>query len=299
MNLIKIIVAILITMALLFVARKASQRVVSNVSESVTAGELTLQHVCSHIARGDTASARLDVRVDGGLLPDGSVIALYFTPRVGGERPAATAAYRRGEALVVPGEGLVYRATVPNQGRGTEFAYYFQLESSAGAVVAALPSSVSGSGASNLWFRFEGEGATWLLVTHIAGMFGAFLLMVLAFMTACENLRIKPVKVRLGKQVLWSTIILFMGTFPIGIWLEYQVYGTYWTGIPLGRDITDSKALIVFVYWLFLLIMLKGSALAAEPRRDLVKPTVARILTIVGVLISIGLYLIPHSSGNF
>lgn len=298
MNPVKIVIAVLITIALLAVARRASMRVVPIVTESATYAGLTLEHTCVHIFKGDSTAAQLDVKVTGGLLPEGTMISLYLTPRAEAEK-TNEASYRRFETSVVPGQGLTYRVIVPNQGRGSEFSYFFQLEDPSGDKLATVPASTPDKKGNHLWLRFEGSRFTTLLIVHIALMFGGFLLMVMAFMTSLENVHAKPIKTRLGKQVLWATIILFLGTFPIGIWLEYQVYATYWTGIPLGRDLTDSKALIVFIYWLFLLIVLKGSALAANPNRDLVKPAAARYLTIIGVLLSMALYLIPHSSGNF
>ena len=130
-------------------------------------------------------------------------------------------------------------------------------------------------------------------------MFGSFLFIVLATMTSLNDLRDDSIRLRFGNQVKWLTLILFVGGFPIGIWLNYQIYGAYWTGFPVGRDITDSKTLLIFIYWLVLLFLVKGTAFGGDKTRDLVQPAVARMLTIIGALISVGLYLVPHSSGNY
>jgi hypothetical protein len=294
----KIILAVLITIALLVVARRASQRQVPVVVETTTYGELTLSHTCNHIFKGDNTTADLDVIVSGGLVPEDAVIALYYEPRPTDAAETGNPAARV-EAITIPGQALVYRVVVPNQGRGSEFSYRFRLEDTAGKVLATIPVEEIKDKPKQLWFRFEGPRSTILLIAHILCMFVSFLLMVFVLLTAFEDVKNKAVRIRLGKQTLWATIILFLGTFPIGIWLEYQVYATYWTGIPFGHDITDSKALIIFIYWLVMLYLLKGSALNNDPRKDLIGATAARWTAVVGVGLSLALYLVPHSSGSF
>jgi hypothetical protein len=294
----KIVLAILITIALLVVARRASQRQIPIVTVTTTYSDLTLSHTCSHVFKGDDTNADLDVSVSGGLLPDDAVIALYYEPRWT-DATETTNPPARVEAVTIPGHNLVYRVSVPNQGRGSEFSYRFQMENTAGQILATIPAEISKEKPNRLWFRFEGRRSLVLLVAHILGMFGSFLLMVIVLLTAFEDVKNQAVKIRLGKQTLWATVILFLGTFPLGMWLEYQVYGTYWTGIPFGRDRTDSKTLIIFLYWLIMLYLLKGSALSRNPRGDIVGPAAARWVAIIGVLLSLALYLVPHSSGNF
>jgi hypothetical protein len=294
----KVVLAVLITMALLVVAHRASQRQVPVVIETTTYGELTLSHTCNHIFKGDNTTADLDVIVSGGLVPEDAVIALYYEPRTT-DTAETTNPPARVEAITIPGRNLVYRVSVPNQGRGTEFSYRFQVEDAAGRVLATIPVEEGKDKPKQLWFRFEGPRSVVLLIAHIACMFGSFLLMVFVLLTAFEDVKNNAVRIRLGKQTLWATIILFLGTFPIGIWLEHQVYATYWTGIPFGRDITDSKALVIFIYWLVMLYLLRGSALSNDPRGDVVGPTAARWTAIVGVVLSLALYLVPHSSGSF
>jgi hypothetical protein len=294
----KVVLAILITMALLIVARRASQRQVPVVVETTTYGELTLSHTCNHVFKGDNTTADLDVVVSGGLVPEDVVIALYYEPRTT-DATETSNREARVEAITIPGHGLVYQVAVPNQGRGTEFSYRFQLEDAAGRILATIPVEGSKDKPKQLWFRFEGPRSAILLIVHILCMFVSFLLMVMVLLTAFEDVKNRAVRIRLAKQTLWATIILFLGTFPIGIWLEYQVYATYWTGIPFGRDITDSKALVIFIYWLVMLYLLKGSALSNDPRKDVIDVTAVRWVAVVGVVLSLALYLVPHSSGSF
>lgn len=292
----RIVVALILTLLLLVVARRASMRQQPPIEESASIGEIVLEHNSSHIIKGDDMSALIPVEIKDGTLPEGAGLFFHYRPRVLGEKNGS-GKYRR--IQLGPGEDGRFQAELANQGRGTEFEYYLTVENSTGAVIATIPDRSPDGGANTLWLRFEGKQSIPLLVAHIAGMFGGLFFGVLAFLTSLGKLGDTANNVCLGKQVLWAVIIIFLGTFPIGIWIEYQVYATYWTGIPLGRDITDSKGLLVFLAWLVTLILLKGSALSADPKRNLVGANGARVATIASLAITLSLYLIPHSSGNF
>lgn len=293
-----IVLALIITFAILVGARSGSMRKTPPIEEKIEFSDFTLEHNSSHIFKGDSTNAVMTVAITGGKLPDNYKLGLYYRPKIiaGYQGEIAFSRFDMKTTAATPD---VYEVTIINKKRGSEFHYYIQLEDSTGGVIASIPSSPDPDDPAFLWFRFEGSRSVPLLIAHIAGMFGGFLFMTLAFLTACGKVENSVVNVRLGKHILWTTIILFMGTFPIGIWLEYQVYATYWTGIPLGRDKTDSKALVVFLYWLILLVLMKGSALASRPSKNWLKPLAARIVTIIGFVISAGLYLLPHSSGDF
>jgi len=298
MSITKIVFALLLTISLLYVARKSSMRNIPPTTVEATYEDLKFSHSGDHIFKGDTTPAVFEVKVAGGLLPDGSELALYYEPR-GASQGALPANPQRIAGAAIPGEGLVYRFEIPNQGRGNEFEYYIQLEDASSLVLASLPPNLPDQAADPLWFRFEGRRSVPLLVTHITGMFASFLLMLLAFMAAVERLRSDQSRIRLGRLVLSATLALFLGGFALGFWINHQVYGAMWTGFPLGRDITDTKTLVIFFYWLFLLFLLRGSALYHNPRGDSVGAGSARWLTILGALLSIAAFLYPHSSGNY
>jgi hypothetical protein len=292
----KVVVALVLTLLLLVVARRASMRQQPPIVESTRHGELLLEHNSSHIVKGDDVDGIIPVTINQDSLPTGGKLLFYYRPRVLGEKHGTGAP--TAIELQQTGKGR-FEAVLANQGRGTEFEYYLQLESASGKPLALIPEGHRSDPTKSLWLRFEGQQSIPLLIAHIAGMFGGLFLAILAAMAALGDLRDAANSIRLGKQLLWTVIIIGLGTFPIGIWIEYQVYGTYWTGIPLGRDITDSKALVVFLAWLTTLILLKGSAFASAPSRNLVGVGGARVATILSLAITLALYLIPHSSGNF
>jgi hypothetical protein len=294
----RILLALLITIALLFFARRASMRQQPPIEESTSYNGLVLEHHSSHIIKGDNSNANIPVRVEKGSLPAGSEILFYYRPRVLGEK-SGSGAFESMRLQPAPANPRLFTALLTNHGRGTEFEYYIALVDSVGQTLATIPSVRKIGAQQTIWLRFEGKQSIPLLIAHIAGMFGGLFFVVLAFVTSFTDLNKTANNVALGKQVFWATLILFLGTFPIGIWIEHQVYDTYWTGIPLGRDITDSKALFLFLFWLATMILLKGSAFARKPEKNLVRAAGARVAVIVSFLVTLAAYLVPHSSGNF
>jgi len=294
----KIVLALIITFAILVGARSGSMRQTPPIEEKIELSDFSLEHNSSHIFKGDSTNAVMTVEITRGKLPDNYKLGFYYRPRKI-EGYEGEIAFSRFDMKTTVSQPNIYDVIIINKQRGSEFNYYIQLEDAAGEVIASMPASSDIHNPAYQWFRFEGLRSVPLLIAHIVGMFGGFLLMSLAFLTACGDVGNSVVNVRLGKQILWTSIILFLGTFPIGIWLEHQVYDTYWTGIPLGRDKTDSKGLVVFLYWFILLILMKGSAFLSRPSKNWIKPIAARVVTIMGFVISAGLYLIPHSSGDF
>lgn len=294
----RILLALLVTIALLFVARRASMRQQPPIEDSTTYNGLTLEHHSSHIFKGDYTNADIPVRIEQGNLPPGSEILFYYRPRVLGEKKGS-GAFESMRLQPAPANPNSFSAVLTNQGRGSEFEYYLALVDSSGQALATIPAEQKAGAQQTIWLRFEGQQSIPLLIAHIGGMFGGLFFVVLATLSSFTDLKKTASNVALGKQVFWATFILFLGTFPIGVWIEYQVYATYWTGIPLGRDITDSKGLFLFLFWLVTLILLKGSAFAGKPEKNLVGAGGARIATIVSFLVTMAAYLVPHSSGNF
>jgi hypothetical protein len=92
--------------------------------------------------------------------------------------------------------------------------------------------------------RFKGEVPAALLIVHIIFMFAGLLL---AFRTGLEALRRDG---RWQKLVLWTLTVTFFGGLIIGPLVQKYAFGAYWTGFPLGGDLTDSKTLFAVLVWL-------------------------------------------------
>ena len=115
-----------------------------------------------------------------------------------------------------------------------------------------------------------------ILFFHIILIFGA---MLLSTRTGLEFFNPEP-KIRL--LAFWTVGFLFVGGAILGPLVQYYAFGIFWSGWPVGIDLTDNKTAIALIGWIIVAVFLprlkrpKAWALGA-----------AILLTLV--------YLIPHS----
>jgi hypothetical protein len=289
----RIVLALIITSAILLILYNPTRRTSVRTDDTAFYHNLSLNHKSVQIIKESQGTITLEIDITGGQLPDGLDFALYYRPKSipGFEGEISFTQMPMTQANL---ESQKYFVLLENPGLGSAIEYYMQLEDNSGSVVSSLrPVS------SYYSVHVEGESSELSRGAHILAMFLQILFLVLVLLTSMENLHNYESNNRLGKQCLWLTIFLFVGMFPLGIWLDHQTSGHLWNGIPLGRDITQTAAMIVFIYWLILTILMKGTAFSSEPSKNILKPIGMRICTILGFLITVGLFLIPHSLGEF
>jgi hypothetical protein len=124
--------------------------------------------------------------------------------------------------------------------------------------------------------RFKGPVPAWILIPHILVM---FLALLTAVRGGLEALRPEG---QTGRYALWIVILLFIGGFILGPLIQKLSFGAWWTGFPLGFDLTDNKTLIAFVGWLVAL-------LAGGRGRG------SRWWVLGAALLMLAVYFIPHS----
>lgn len=115
-----------------------------------------------------------------------------------------------------------------------------------------------------------------LLGLHILAMFIAMLLSTRA---GLETFKKEP---NLKKFTFWTLGILTFGGFIMGAIVLKYAFGLYWTGFPLGMDLTDNKTLICWIMWVLTSIMIFKSA---RPKMWVI---IASIVTLI-------VFIIPHS----
>ncbi len=124
--------------------------------------------------------------------------------------------------------------------------------------------------------RFTGDVPPLVMIPHILLM---FLAMLFSSRTGIEAL-IK------GKNTFKYTIItlvtLFIGGIILGTVVQKYAFGAYWTGWPFGKDLTDNKTLIAFIFW----------AIAAFV---LYRNKAKRTMVVVAAVALLLIYMIPHS----
>ncbi len=68
----------------------------------------------------------------------------------------------------------------------------------------------------------------------------------------------------------------------IGVFVTHYAFGPWWTGFPVGNDITDNKTLIAFVGWIAAALTLGRSKLEKG-------------WVVFAALVTILVFAIPHS----
>jgi hypothetical protein len=121
--------------------------------------------------------------------------------------------------------------------------------------------------------RFKGKVPPWLLVAHVLFMFTG---MLLAFRAGLGAVRQEGNWPRLTAWTLGVTVV---GGLILGPIVQKFAFGAYWTGFPLGGDLTDSKTLFVALFWLAAHLLRKKG----------------RWWTIGATVLMVAVYLIPHS----
>ncbi|HAV41403.1 MAG TPA: hypothetical protein DCW97_03210 [Acidobacteria bacterium] len=170
--------------------------------------------------------------------------------------------------LSMKADGQQLTGFLPKQPPAGKFEYFVHLVKDSQEV--SLP------GEKPVLIRFKGKVSTPVLLAHILVMFLGMLFSMRAGLAA-----LRPAE-KTGTYAKWAAVTVFLGGFIFGPVIQKMAFGYFWTGFPLGRDVTDTKTLVIMIGWLAALL----SGRKTEPKRSWV--LAASLLTLV-------LYLIPHS----
>lgn len=91
--------------------------------------------------------------------------------------------------------------------------------------------------------RFKGDVPAAIMIPHIFVMFIAMLFSTRAGLEAILN---RPNVLSL---TVWTTISLAIGGLILGPVVQKLAFGAYWTGWPFGKDLTDNKTVVAFLFW--------------------------------------------------
>jgi hypothetical protein len=127
--------------------------------------------------------------------------------------------------------------------------------------------------------RFKGHVPDEYLFPHVILM---FLAMLFSMRVGLEAFRRDA---RLRTLVIWTTILLTAGGMILGPIVQKFAFGAFWTGFPFGTDLTDNKTLVAFIAWIAALIVVLRSK----------ESPVRRWMVLVASIITLAVYLIPHS----
>lgn len=205
--------------------------------------------------RSWTSHEPLPVRVSGNGL---AAMRLYYRryPLIEGEEWSWTQMLTRQGA---------FAAEIPGQPAAGKVAYKVLAVTSSGAAWLNNGEPVVA--------RFKNDVPPWVLLPHILLMFAGLLL---AFRAGLGALVDDP----LWRKLLpWTVAVTALGGLLLGPIVQKYAFGAFWTGFPLGTDLTDTKTLLAVFAWLGAFFLRKKS----------------RWWTVLAMLLMVGVYLIPHS----
>ncbi len=286
------------TLVVLFLAMFMARRETPPETFAARWENLTLTHENKPVVKGIFAPTALDVRVDGGLLPDSADLELLVRPQ-----NQTGAEFRAAPMLTVPGEGLLYRRELKNQDIGRGYEYYFRLHAvkdSTGVdtTLAYLPQEHARDSGAVMSVYFVGKPQAGVLVGHIATMFAAFFCGALAMMRTLDGESVLMRRRGTAALVVGTAAFLLVGVFIFGPRVEMQTYGIPWSGFPNGTNLTSTLSVVVFAVWLILAVGLRGTLLRNDPSQDWIGTKRLRFALMIALVLMVVTYLIPHGAGR-
>ena len=125
--------------------------------------------------------------------------------------------------------------------------------------------------------RYKGAVPLFILIPHIIFIFGA---MLLSTRTGLEIFNKEP---KFKKLTFVTLLFLLIGGGIFGPITQYYAFDAFWTGFPVGYDLTDNKVLIAVIGWIIAAVMIKKS------------PNPKRWIAFASILL-FAVFLIPHST---
>ncbi len=125
--------------------------------------------------------------------------------------------------------------------------------------------------------RYKDPVPTWLLTIHILAI---FLGPVFAFRAAVGCVLKEP---NAWRWAPWIVAFLTLGGFVLGPMMQKYAFDAWWTGWPVGEDLTDTKTLVAWLFWVAALWLSKA------------RPKLAALSFWVALAVMVAVFLIPHS----
>jgi hypothetical protein len=143
-------------------------------------------------------------------------------------------------------------------------------------VLSGQGKDISLGGDEAIVIRFKGHVPTAILLAHILVIFAAMLFSTRAGIAALDR-RSDP-----RRLAVWTAVLFFIGGFILGPLMQKFAFDAWWTGFPLGKDLTDSKTLFAMLAWVVALLAGRGG------RKNRGWVLAASVVTLI-------VFLIPHS----
>ncbi|MGB5108122.1 MAG: hypothetical protein WBP29_06675 [Candidatus Zixiibacteriota bacterium] len=185
-----------------------------------------------------------------------------------------------------------YFVQLPRLGRGEYYEYYFELVTSDDSLKLRLPQDEN----SRITLLFEGRPSLMIWGAHVGVMFLAAMYAFQALFSVFGLRAYERNLKRLSRKVFVTGLLMLLGTALIGFFVSQIRFGYYWGGWPFGDNRTQTYLELLILYWLGLTIVFRGTIFGFKPEKNFVSVPTAIVLTLVGVLFMIIVYL---AGGHF
>ena len=266
---IRYILALLLTVLLLAIARRASTRHQEDITTNIDGVVLSHKTVTENFGDGPVVTLKSsDASRQRALV--------RFAEQIGGDY----------QTIEMTPEAGVFSARLPTLEKGKKWFYHIDVIKD-NVLLTTLPAD------RDQFIKFKGHISPLILIPHILFMFATIFFGMMAIFTSVDLARGKGDVKRSVLFVLLTFISAFIGGIPLGIAVSAQTFGgSGWGGWPLGTDITDSKTEVLLLFWLVTLILswkgLKGQKLP-------ISDSLYSALVIISLVVTFITFLIPHS----
>ena len=171
------------------------------------------------------------------------------------------------DTLTMVRQGDTLSASLPKQPPAGKIEYHLELKEN------GIPVDLHEE--ENVVFRFRGDVPAWALLPHV-------LMMILTVIWSTATIIFALANIPSYQKHMGVTIIfLLIGGFILGPIVQKYSFGQFWTGWPLGADMTDNKVVFALIAFLIAWFLRRKSY--------------GKWLAIVAALVMLAVYLIPHS----
>ncbi len=277
----RVVVAVLFTLFLLVFTRKTTA--VRSIHEVVGQQGILIDHFTVPKQVGD------EVPIISAKVKGASEVRLFY--KIGKESE-----YQAVKMSPKSGEENTFVASIPHHPKGIKAWYYLEAvnQSEGGEVKVTLPERRSDQ-VKPIRLKFEGEVPAHIIIPHVLSIFAAIFFATLTLFSAIDLKKGKTTLKKSVKLCAVTLLLLFIGFFPFGWAMNYFAFGVLWEAFPFGRDVTDNKGQIMFLFWFFTLFMVKGTLWGKGGGKNLVSDRGYSTLVIVSFIVTMIILAVPHS----
>ncbi|MBD3258445.1 hypothetical protein GF377_08425 [candidate division GN15 bacterium] len=285
MKFLRLVLAFVLTVLLLYVARSTSMGRPDTLAGSDGEYSFAITTVPKIL---ENQTDRITLSVTG---PTDSTRVWLRTTKMGKAQPEDLSSYTPVE--MHPDGDLpddTYGVFVEAGRRGGRFYYYFEvtdMERNRLATYTPEPGEP-------FLLKYIGTVPGWITGLHIFFIFATVFCISLATVHAGRVVFTGGDPKAMMKPMLWATALCFMGMIPFGVPMNYFAFDASWEGVPFGHDATDNKTQLLFVYLLFVTLAGRRYLTGRGGRTGWSRSAIGWF-GLGSFAVMLFIYLIPHS----